>query len=196
MVVRGTTLDYLFGPGCVKALRAAQKEDKLWRQVRERPEKFKNIGTPVGEYGDDLLRIDGRLVIPKTFTWNNRPFHSTLIDFTHSEHVHVGVRAMLKGLFGYICDNQYSDVEKSVKECDQCQRAKHRTMFPYGSHRAMPIRLAGFKDVAWYFIGPFFANKEWGGKQQAKTAVWTILSRGTGYVIMIPIGRRRGRGEQ
>ena len=68
VVVKGTTLDYLFRPGCVKALRTAQKEDKLWRQVRERPEEFKDIGTRVGEYGDDLLRIDGRLVIPKTFT--------------------------------------------------------------------------------------------------------------------------------
>ena len=54
-----------------------------------------------------------------------------------------------------------------------------------GSHRAMPIRVAGFKDVAWDFIGPFPPNTDTSGA--VKTAIWTILSRGTGYTIMIPI---------
>ena len=78
----------------------AQRKDKLWKQVQESPDKFRNIGTHVGEYGDDMLRIDGRLLIPKTFMWNNAPFWRTLINFTHSERVHVGARATLKGFWG------------------------------------------------------------------------------------------------
>lgn len=187
VAILASNLDHLFGPDTARKLKKAQgkADGKLVEGVKRSSEDYKHIGARWNEFADELLRIDGRLWIPKSFKMRNRAFYLTLIEFTNVDRVHVGVRGTLAGLAGFVRDGMYRDVVNFVKACDECQRAKHRTALPEGTHRAMPIRVAGFKDIAWDVMGPLPPCKTCDGVE--KTGIWTLLARGTGYVLMVPI---------
>lgn len=177
------TLEMLFGKGSVSALIDSQKADKLFSGVYEKPEDYENFGATVEK--DGVLRMLGRIVIPVDFKWMEKPFRETLVEFAHVERTHPGVAQTLAGLRGYYWAGQLRDLQRFGRMCDQCQRSKSRHSKALGRYQAMPIRVAGFKDVEWDFQGPFPAHTDAQGA--VATGLWNILARGTGYVILVPI---------
>ena len=183
-LVKGELLDVVFGTGCSEALAKAQKVDKLYAAAYESPGAFKNFKAEKGS--DELLRFNGRVVVPLQYRWNGKLFTRLLVEYVHLEKAHVGARDTLAGLKGWFWEHQVREVKEYVKECDACQRAKHRSTAPPGQHVAMPITaVSGFRHVAWDFQGPLPESKDVDGI--VKTALWNVLARGTGYVLMVPI---------
>ena len=182
-VIAGEILDTVFGVGCREALSKAQAEDKLYALAYVNPTSYKNFKATKGE--DNLLRFNGRIVVSLAFEWHGRSFTRTLIEYVHLEKAHVGARDTLAGLRGWFWEYQAREVKEFVKECDACQRAKHRSTLPAGQHVAMPTTVSGFRHIAWDFQGPLPESKDADGS--IKTGLWNVLARGTGYIIMVPI---------
>ena len=182
-VIPGDLIDTVFGTGCTELLGKAQSEDKLYAAAYKSPESFKNFKASVAT--DKLLRFNGRIVIPLQFRWFGKLFTRTLIEYVHLEKVHVGAKDTLAGLTGWFWEHQAREVKEFVKECGQCQRAKHRSTLPPGAHTAMPTAVLGLRHIAWDFQGPLPESKDVDGV--IKTALWNVLARCTGYILMILI---------
>ena len=173
----------MFGDGCVRVLGKAQVEDKLYMAAYKSPDSFKSCKTTVN--GDKLLRFNKRIVVPLQFRWFEKLFTHTLIEQVHLEKVHIEKRDPLAGLKGWFWEHQAHEVKEFVKECDECQRAKHQSTALPGLHAVMPTIVSGFKRVAWDFQRPFPESKDADGV--VRTALWNILVHRTGYIIMIPV---------
>ena len=176
--IEAETIDTVFGNGCVRALGKAQIEDKLYPAAYKSPDSFKNFKATIN--GDKLLWFNERIVVPLQFRWFGKLFTRTLIEYVHLKKVHVGARDTLAGLKRWFWEHQAREVKEFVKECDECQRAKHHSTVPPGLHVAVPTSVSGFKHVALDFQGPLPVSKDVDGVE--KTALWNILARGTGYL--------------
>ena len=183
--VSAETLEAVFGEGVVATLVEAQKSDKLYALMYAKPLEFSNFMANIGD--DKILRFGNRMVIPTRFRWKGeRLFTELLTEYVDLEKTHFGSRNTLAGLKpGFIWHRMNATVKKFVQECDQCQRSKQRAGKVPGYHVAMPNLVAGAKNVAWDFQGPFPESKDVDGV--TRTGLWNILMRGTDYVIMIPI---------